>query len=104
MTRARQTAACSSAHRRGTILIVTMWIVLVLAGLVLVLARSMKVQAVVSANGLSALQADAVEQGAIQYVLAHVDGLEGKMPDEVDMPCEAVRVGAGAFWILKPNF
>jgi hypothetical protein len=80
-----------------------MWILLVLAGLVLVLARAMRVEADRSANELAALQAGAVEQGAIQYVLANVDGLQGQVPLDADMPCEAVPVGDGLFWILRPG-
>jgi type II secretory pathway component PulK len=91
-------------RRGGTVLIVTMWVVLVLASLVLVLARTMQVEAVCSANGLSAAQADAIQQGAVQYVLAHTAGLQGKLPTDIDMPCEAVAVGQGAFWIIKPNY
>lgn len=87
----------------GTILIVTMWIMVVLAGLVLVLARSMRVEGVCAANTAASQQASAIEQGAIQYVLANVDGLEGRMPSEDDMPCQGVQVGDGAFWIIRPN-
>ena len=94
----------ASPGAQGTILIVTIWILLTLAGLVLVLARAMRVEGGCSANGAAALQADAIEQGAIQYVLAHVDGLAGEAPADADMPCEAVRVGDGAFWVLRPNF
>jgi hypothetical protein len=39
---------------RGTILIVAMWIVLVLAGLALLLARSMRVELAASANSVAA--------------------------------------------------
>ncbi|MCX5671254.1 MAG: type II secretion system protein GspK [Planctomycetota bacterium] len=84
-------------------LIVTMWILLVLAGLVLVLAHAMRVEGDCSANEVAAMSADAIEQGAIQYVLARVDGLEGQVPLETDTPCEAVPVGDGAFWILRPR-
>lgn len=91
-------------HSRGTILVVTMWIMLVLTALVLVLARSMRVEAVCSANDVASLQARAVEQGAIQYVLAHLDSLSGAMPTDDDMPAEGVQVGQGAFWIVRPNF
>ncbi len=90
--------------RPGTIFVVTIWIILVLAGLVLVLARAMRVEALASANQCSSLQAEAVEQGAIQYVLARVDGLLGQMPADADTPCEAVEIGQGAFWIIRPNF
>ena len=92
-----------NSQSRGTILIVTMWIILTLAALVLLLARAMRVEAVCSANELSAVQAQAVEQAAIQYVLARTDGLQGKAPVDEDTPCEAVQVGEGGFWILRPD-
>jgi len=88
--------------RRGTVLIITMWIVLVLASLVLVLSRAMRVELACSANEVAALQAAAVEEGAIQYVLARVDGLQGQTPSGADTPCEAVQIGDGVFWILRP--
>ena len=94
-----RTRSCS----RGTVLIVTMWVLLVLAGLVLVLARAMRAVADRSANELAAVQASAIEQGAIQYVLSSVDGLQGQPPSETDTLCETVLVGDGAFWILRPG-
>ncbi len=94
----------SGPRRRGTILIVTIWIILAMAGLVLALAPAMRVEAGAAANYAAELQADAIEQGAIQYVLTHVDSLKGQIPTDSNMPCEAVRVGDGAFWIIRPNF
>lgn len=91
-------------RQKGTILIVTLWIILALVALVLLLANAMRVEALDSAREASALKADAIEQGAIQYVLAHVDSLQGKAPIETDTPSEAVRLGNGAFWLLKPNY
>jgi type II secretory pathway component PulK len=93
----------ASRARRGTVLIVTMWILLVLVGLVLVMARAMRAEGDRSANDTAAAQAEAVERGAIQYVLASVDGLQGQVPSDVDVPCESVQVGEGAFWILRPT-
>jgi hypothetical protein len=81
-----------------------MWIMVVLVGMVLVLARAMSTEALCSANDAAELQADAIEQGAIQYVLAHVDSLGGSVPTDQDMLCEGVKVGQGAFWIIRPNF
>jgi len=89
--------------RRGTILVATMWILIVLAGMVLVLARAMRIEGGCSANHLARQQASAIESGAIQYVLANLDGLTGQVPSDVDMPCQCVRVGDGAFWILRPE-
>ena len=91
-------------HRaRGTVLIVTLWILVVLAGLVIVLARSMRVEAICSANHLASEQAAAAEQGAIQYVLASLDGLNGQVPAEADLFCYGVQVGSGAFWLIRPD-
>jgi DNA uptake protein ComE-like DNA-binding protein len=80
-----------------------MWILLVLAGLALVLARAMRVEAERSANEVAAAQAAAVEDGAIQYVMSCVDGLQGAVPVDADTLCEAVPVGDGVFWILRPS-
>ena len=76
---------------------------LVLAGLVLIMARAMRVEGERSANGMAAAQAAAIEDGAIQYVMSCVDGLKGVVPVETDTPCEAVFVGDGVFWILRPS-
>ncbi len=80
-----------------------MWVLLVLAGTALVLARSMRAEGDRAANDVAVAQAAAVEQGAIQYVLANVNGLSGQTPSDPDVPCEAVPVGDGAFWILRPS-
>ena len=99
----RAPAATRRPCERGTILIVTLGILIVLAALVLVLGRAMRVEALCSANQLSAEEAAAVEQGAIQYVIAAVDGLEGQVPTESDILCSGVQIGGGAFWILRPG-
>jgi hypothetical protein len=80
-----------------------MWILLVLAGLVLILARAMRVEGERSANEVAAVQAAAVEEAAVQYVISCVDALKGVVPSETDTVCEAVTVGNGAFWILRPT-
>jgi len=98
------------AHRehrsrdRGTVLIATMWILIVLAGMVLVLADAMRIEGACSANHAAQQRAAAVETGAIQYVLASLDGLKGQVPTEANMPCQGVQVGEGAFWILRPDY
>jgi DNA uptake protein ComE-like DNA-binding protein len=93
------------AHRRrGTVLIVTMWLLAVLTGMVLVLADAMRIEGACSANYAARLQAAAIEDGAVEYVLANLDALEGKVPSETDMPCQGVAVGDGAFWIVRPDY
>ena len=91
----------SAWRPRGTVLIATMWIMVVLTGLVLVLARSMRVEAISSANHASAQQAVMVEQGAIQYMLAGLDGLKGAVPTEAELPCNGIQIGNGAFWVIR---
>ena len=88
---------------RGAILIASMWVIVVLVGLALVLGQTMRVESISTTNELSSLQAQGVEQGAIQYVLYNLASLQGQMPLAANMPCEAVQVGQGAFWILQSN-
>jgi len=94
----------SGSPRAGAVLIVTLWIIVVLAGMVLALAQSMRVEGACSANYAAVQRAFGVEQGAIQYVLACVDGLNGAVPTDANMPCNGVIVGNGMFWIIRPNF
>lgn len=89
--------------RRGTVLVATMWILVVLTGMVLTLSGAMRIEAACSANYLARQQAAAVESGAVQYVLAHLEGLAGQVPSATDMPCQAVPVGDGAFWVIRAD-
>ena len=88
---------------QGTVLIVTMWVVLVLAGLVLVFAHAARVEALAAANRQAAHQAEAVADGALQYVLALVDGTDGSTDGLGEALCEARPVGDGFFWLLRAN-
>ncbi len=89
---------------KGSVLIVTMWIVLVLAGLVLVFSRSMRVEAIASANYVSAVQAETIARGALQYVQAKLltEEEETLLLESRDV-YEAVETRGGFFWILHPN-
>jgi type II secretory pathway component PulK len=86
----------------GMALIMTLWIVLAIAALVLVFSRAVRVDMIAAANQNAALQADAVARGALQYVMAKVDGRKGVPPTDTDAPCQAVAIGDGLFWILRP--
>ena len=88
--------------RRGTILITTIWIIIILAGLVLVFSRSMRTEVVVSANRQSYEQASAIERGAEQYVLSQVDGSQGNAANVTSAPAQALPLGTGYFWIIRP--
>lgn len=78
-----------------------MWITVALTGMVLVFCEEMRVEQSAAANGAAALQADAIARGAIAYAEAHIALTPGLVPTLTDMPCEAVRVNGGYFWILS---
>jgi type II secretory pathway component PulK len=89
----------------GTILIVTIWVVLVLAGLALVFARSMRVSAAVAANQVASLEAECIADGAASYARAKLiaskqDGSSVLIDSE---SYRAMQVGDGYFWLLRPN-
>ena len=84
----------------GTVLIVVMWVVLVLVGLVLALGRSTRVEAMTVANQVAGQQAEAIARGALQVALAAVSE---RPAAAAEVPCEAVEVGDGYFWILRPT-
>jgi type II secretory pathway component PulK len=94
-----------SRRTDGTILIVTIWVVLVLAGLALVFARSMRVAAIVAANHVASLEAECIAAGAAEYAMAKLLTNEQEQTSVLtdSEPYEAMQVGQGYFWILRPN-
>jgi len=90
-------------HSRGTILIVAMWIVILLAGLVLVFTRSVRVEMASSANYAAGLQAEAAARGALQFILAQTDGTDGYLIPDCGDDGEAIEIGSGFVWVLKPG-
>jgi type II secretory pathway component PulK len=94
-----------ASHRTGgTILIVTIWVVLVLAGLALVFARSMRVAAIVSANQVASVEAEWIASGVCQYIIAQLAAHTGDAEAlNEDVPWEALQVGQGYFWVLRSN-
>lgn len=89
-------------RRRGAVLITAMWVVILLAALVLVFARTMRVEVIDASNRIKAQQAAAIEQGAEQYVLSLTDGSQGDPTNVITAPGEALQVGDGYFWLLQP--
>jgi type II secretory pathway component PulK len=90
-------------RRAGTILVTAMWALVVFSGLILVFARSTRVELSATANRVSSMQAAAVEHGAEQYVLSLVETAAGDPSTIVDAPAETMQVGDGYFWLIKPN-
>ena len=92
--------------RSGMIFVTALGICVVLGGLALIFAASMRTEALASANRLSYVQADAIEQGAEQYVLAQIDTYTTdamNITSQQQVPAQSVQVGNGYFWIIRPN-
>ncbi len=89
--------------RRGAVLIVAVWALVIVTALVLVMARDTRVEAIGAANRLSQTQASAVEQGAEQFVLATIEANRGDAQTITSTPAEGLSVGNGYFWILRPD-
>ena len=91
-------------RRRGTVLIVAMIVSFALAATVLVLCRTMRVEAMASANLAASAQASAVARGAEQYVVALITDEGERVRDLGEENFAGVRVGEGIFWILRPDY
>jgi len=91
-------------RRRGTILIVTMCICFLLAGMVLVFCRSMRVEAIASANQVASVSASAIERGAEQYALAIIDQQKDQVYYNAESTYYGVQVGDGYFFLLRSNY
>jgi type II secretory pathway component PulK len=105
------------------IFVTVLGVIVILSGLLLAFAQDMRTEALAAANRESALQADAVELAAEQYVMAQIDLNDGIPPANASVingsqnttgkpdswticyntPAEAVQVGNGIFWLIKPN-
>jgi type II secretory pathway component PulK len=91
---------------KGSILIVTIWVVLVLTGLTLVFSRAMRVEAIATANHISTLETEEIAKGAVAFIKARIkssDNLDIKLNGETNSPYSAISAGAGYFWLLKPD-
>lgn len=93
-------------NRPGTVLVITMLIVFALAGTVLTLGRTARVELSASANLAASIQASAVERGAEQYInaLLTLNTTKGSLPEALESSYEAVPVGEGFFWVVRPDY
>lgn len=88
---------------RGTVLIVVIWVVLILASLVIIFAHGIRVEAIAVSNHIAQVQADAAASAGVSYALAMVSAQQQTQISYGSEPYQAVEVGEGYFWILKPN-
>src|SRR5690349_13437599 len=89
----RSSRPVTTPPRRGSILIVTLCVVMILAGLVLVFSRSMRVEAMASANYVAGIQANEGANAGIQYVLQLIDQQKDSIFTLNESQFQAVGVG-----------
>ena len=90
--------------RRGTVLIVAMILIFVLAGMTLALCRSMRVEAIASANYAASLQASTIERGAEQYLMSMLVNQNGDLSQLDETEFAGIQIGDGYVWVLRPDY
>jgi len=88
---------------RGSALVATVWVIIALTAVVLVLSRTMIVEATVSKQRISMAKCSAAEQGVEQYLLSVVASamLTPGYSDEISY--EQRQLGDCYWWLIKPN-
>lgn len=104
MRSSRPHISARGTHRRGAVLIAVIFVTVAIAGLALVLCRSVRVEAMASANHVAAMQAAAVERGAEQYVLALLAQQADTWMDLDESYFYAVPLADGYFWLIRPDY
>jgi len=92
-------------RRRGSVLVVVLWIAFGLVTITLYFANSMSLELRASDNRVSGVTADQAIEGAARYV-AHVLstlGTNGSLPNITLYQHEAVPVGDAHFWLIGRN-
>ncbi len=81
-----------------------MFVVLSIAAMSIVYARSARVEAIASANLAAQTQAQYIARGAVQYVMGVLADLQGELLRPEDLEVEAVPFGDGYFWLITPDW
>ncbi len=94
---------------RGSILIVTIWVIIALAALTLAVSVQVRSAALAQANRTAGMQAAAAEHGAEQLLLAMVDQkMYNRMEQQTDLTdnisLQAMRLGNCYIWVIKPTY
>ena len=95
----------NSVGRRGSVLIVVLWIAFGLVSLALYFADSMSFELRASDNQVSGMTADQAIDGAeryVNYLLSNLaeNGSNGIVPDPSSYQSQAVPVGDAHFWLI----
>lgn len=85
------------------IFIVTLAIIVLLTAMLLSFAQNMRTEALSSANRLSTIQAEAIEHGAEQWVLAQVEAGAPDVLAVTTVAADTLPLGGGYFWLLRTD-
>jgi type II secretory pathway component PulK len=100
-TSGRRKISRARLARRGIIFVTALWVLVILVAMVLIFARTMRVEVIATGNRYSEQQASGIELGAEQYVTAAIDACNGDSILTLETPAEQIQVGTGYFWILQ---
>jgi DNA uptake protein ComE-like DNA-binding protein len=89
-------------RKRGTILIVVLWVSMGLVSVALYFGHSMMLEYRAADNLVAGLEAEQAIEGALRYAKMLIENLEdpGQLPDLDDYEAEQAPVGESYFWFL----
>lgn len=90
------------ARKRGTILIVVLWVSMGLVSVALYFGHSMMLEYRAADNLVAGLEAEQAIEGALRYAKMLIENLEdsGQLPDLDEYKADRVPAGESSFWFL----
>ncbi len=97
-----RSASSFSCSRRGSVLIIVLWVAFGLVSLALYFAHSMSFELRAADNRWAAVQAQLAVESAARYVsnILATTVVPGTLPDPLNYGAEAVQVGDAQFWLI----
>jgi len=91
-----------AAERRGSILIIVLWVAFGLCSIALYFAHSMSMELKAADNNVAGVEADQAIEGAALYVSNVIATLQisNNMPSPANFRADAVKVGNATFWLI----
>ena len=86
------------SKNKGTVLIITIWITTILAGLAITLAWRIRTESLMVENQIAAAKAEYAINGVIEYVKANASSSSTSSDDY-----EQVELGDCYYWVIKPD-
>ena len=91
-----------SRKKRGSVLIIVLWVAVGLVSIALYFANSMTYELRAADNRVNGLAADQAIEGAARYVgtMLQTYGTNGMVPNNTQFACAGVPVGGAHFWLI----